>query len=286
MKDLMQPAPTGAYGEGTVDRAAAFAAGPTRIPRRFVHLVLLAAAVLGIGGALLEHVLDATGINPAAPSVTTPTRTPRPVAAESSGREHEAVVPGELAAFMGLSRMTPGQARPISLVDQRGHSLSLADEKARVVVLTFFDVRCNDICPVVAAEIEQADADLAGLAGQVSFLTVNTDPAATAVSGLHGVLIKTGLGRLSNWHILTGPVSELNAVWKSYGITVSFDTATREVEHNDIIYFLDGKGRFRFSATPFADESRPSGVYELPSAEIAQFARGIATYAGQLVADR
>jgi len=283
---MMQSMSTGASAEGTVDRAAAFAGGPTRIPRRFVHLVLFAAAVLGVGGALLEHVLDATGINPTAPSVTTPTRTPRPVAAQSSSGEHEAVVPGELAAFMGLTRTTPGQARPISLVDERGQRFSLADESARVVVLTFFDGRCNDICPVVAGEIEQADADLGELTRRVSFLTVNTDPAATAVSGLQGVRIRTGLGRLSNWHMLTGPVSELNTVWQSYGITVSFDTATRKVEHNDVMYFLDGEGRFRFSATPFADESRPSGVYELPSAEITQFARGIATYAGELVADR
>jgi cytochrome oxidase Cu insertion factor (SCO1/SenC/PrrC family) len=282
---MMQPSSTGASREGPVDRSAAFAAGPTRVPRRFVHLVLLATAVLGIGGALLEHVLDAAGVNPTAPSVASPAPLSHPVA-QSSNVEHEAVVPGELAAFMGLTRMTPGQARPFSLLDERGQMISLADESTRVVVLTFFDGRCNDICPVVAGEIEKADADLAGLASRVSFLTVNTDPAVTAVSGLQGVLVRTGLGRLSNWHMLTGPVSELNTVWQSYGITVSYDTATREVEHNDVMYFLDGKGRFRYRATPFANESRPSGIYELPSAGIAQFASGIATYAGQLVVER
>ncbi len=282
---MMQPSSTGASGTGPVDRSAAFAAGPTRIPRRFVHLVLLAAAVLGIGGALLDHVLDAAGVSPNAPSVTSPALKSRPVA-QSSTVEHEAVVPGGLAAFMGLTRMTPGQARPFSLLDEHGQTMSLDHESARVVVLTFFDGRCDDICPVVADEIEKADADLAGLARQVSFLTINTDPAATEVSGLQGVLVRTGLGRVSNWYMLTGSVAQLNTVWRSYGITVSFDPATGEVEHNDVMYFLDDKGRFRYSATPFADEGRPSGIYELPSAEIARFARGIATYASQLVVER
>ena len=41
-----------------------------------------------------------------------------------------------------------------------------------------------------------------------------------------------------------------------------------------------------FRATPVADERRPSGAYYLPSAQIAQFAHGIATYAGDMVASK
>jgi cytochrome oxidase Cu insertion factor (SCO1/SenC/PrrC family) len=282
MTDTMKPSRTGTSTEGRVDRATAFAAGPTRIPRKFVWTLLGAAAVLGVGGALLEHVLDAAGVNPT-PTTTMTTLAPRPFAAEG---EREAVVPGELAAFMGLNRMTPGEARSFSLVDERSRTVSLADERGKVVVLTFFDGRCNDICPVLAAEIVQADRDLGAASGRVGFLTVNTDPAATAVSGLQDVLVKTALGRLPNWHMATGPLSDLNTVWQSYGITVSFNAATRTVEHNDVMYFLDVKGRFEFSATPFANERRPSGTYELPRDEITRFATGIATYARQLADNR
>jgi cytochrome oxidase Cu insertion factor (SCO1/SenC/PrrC family) len=279
-----RPSPGGA-GANSVDRAAAFAAGPTRIPRRFVHWMLFAAAVLGIGGALLEHVLSAAGINPTAPATTTPaTTTPAPTTTVLQGAIRETKVPGKLAAFMALSSMTGGEARPFSLIDEHGQALSLADERGKVVVLSFFDGRCNDICPVVAAEIVQADARLGPLASRVSFLTVNTDPGATAVSGLDPVLSRTGLGRLANWHMLTGPVAELNAVWLDYGITVTYDTATRTVEHNDAIYFLDESGRFRYGATPSANELRPSGTYVLAEGDIARFATGIATYVGQLVA--
>ncbi len=273
----------GTLAEPSVDRAAAFAAGPARIPRNFVYLLLCAAAVLGIGGVLLEHVLSAVGLNPAPTGVTTPAPRSAP---HSSTAAHKAPVRSALASFMGLSRMTPSRAGPISLVDENGRTVSLAGERGKVVVLSFFNGPCNDICPVVAAEIRQADADLGSEAARVSFLTINTDPDATAVTGLARTLSVTGLDHLPNWHMLTGPLGQLNTVWQAYGITVSLDTVTRVVAHNDLMYFIDRSGRFRFSATPFADESRSSATYSLPSSDIARFANGIATYAAKVAGDR
>jgi protein SCO1/2 len=262
-----------------VDRAAALAAGPSRIPRKFWYVVLAVAAALGIGGALLEHLLSAVGLNPSAPAVTTTTR---PGRAPTAAGERGTPVPGKLASFIGLASMTPGGARPFSLVDERGRTISLSRYHGKVVVLTFFDGRCNDICPVLGAEIRRAEADLGPRAGDVSFLTVNTDPASTAVSGLDRALATTKLGAFANWHMLTGPLAELNSVWRAYGISVSFDTATRTVAHNDVMYFLDGKGRFSYRASPFANEARPSGRFVLPQAEISRFALGIATYAARV----
>jgi cytochrome oxidase Cu insertion factor (SCO1/SenC/PrrC family) len=263
-----------------VDRAAAFAAGPSRIPRNFWYVVLGVAAVLGIGGALLEHLLSVVGLNPTAAAVTTTTR-PRP--GSSAGKEHEAAVAGKLASFIGLTSMTPGGAHPFSLLDERGSTISLSSYRGKVVVITFFDGRCDDICPVLGAEIRQAATDLGARAREVSFLTVNTDPAATAVSALDRALSMTKLGVLPNWHMLTGPLSELNSVWQSYGISVTYDTATHTVAHNDTIYFLDTQGRFVYGASPFANESRPSGTFVLPRAEITRFALGIATYAARIL---
>ena len=150
MTDTTEPPADGHAPRAEVDRAAAFAAGPSRIPRRFVYIVLCAAAVLAIGGALAEHIVSAAGLNPT-PTTTTPARPTRPVSATST--EHEALVPGALGSFMGLERLTPGGARGFSLVDERGQTISLAGARGKVVVLTFFNGRCNDICPVLAREI-------------------------------------------------------------------------------------------------------------------------------------
>ena len=96
-----------------------------------------------------------------------------------------------------------------------------------VVVLTFFDAPCNDICPVLAAEIEQADADLGAEAADVEFVTVNTDPNALAQSAEAPVLGTTRLGALPNWHMVTGPLATLDALWKAYGVSISVQTEDR-----------------------------------------------------------
>ena len=92
------------------------------------------------------------------------------------------------------------------------------------MVLTFFNAPCNDICPVLAAEIEQADADLGAAAADVEFVTVNTDPAALAQSAEAPAVSGTGLGALPNWHMVTGPLASLNPIWKAYGVSISVST--------------------------------------------------------------
>ncbi len=227
--------------------------------------------------------MSAAGLNPSPSHVTIPGS---PTVSSLPTTVPGTPVQGALATFMGLSRLAPDSARPFSLVDQLGRTLSLADERGNVVVLTFFNGRCNDICPVIAAEISQADADLGAEARHVSFLTVNTDPASVAVADISAPVTGTRLGRLPNWHMLTGALGALNAVWQSYGVVVTVDASTREVAHTDIMYFIDPSGQFRFSATPFGNESRTTAVYTLSRSEVSRFAKGIATYAGVLAGDR
>ena len=64
MTDTTEPAPDGQVPETRVDRAAALAAGPSGVPRRFAWIVLGAAAVLALGGVLAEHLVSAAGLNP------------------------------------------------------------------------------------------------------------------------------------------------------------------------------------------------------------------------------
>jgi cytochrome oxidase Cu insertion factor (SCO1/SenC/PrrC family) len=264
-----------------VDRAAAFADTSPPVPRRFFYWLLGAAAVLGLGGLLLEHLFSSTGLNPVPQktAVTTTTRVPS-AAPVPGGRQPE--LGASLTSFMGLTTLRPNPAPSFALVDQAGQATTLADEAHKVVVLTFFNGPCDDICPVLASEIRQADADLGANAANAEFLTVNTDPSALAVSGLSSALAQPGMSALSNWRILTGPLVTMNATWKAYGVAISVMTQPGGEAHNDVIYFIDPQGRERYRATPFANESR-DGTYSLPSEEIARWASGIATYADKLV---
>ena len=268
-----------------IDRAAALAEGSPGIPPNVIWWVLGAVLVLSLGGLIGEHLFSAVGLNPV-PKTTTTTRAANPVGTAPSGTSAppsaNRSLTAPLASFMGLIVPTPRHATPFVLTDQRGQPVSVPTHPGSVVVLTFFNAPCNDICPVLASEIEQADADLGAKAGDVEFVTVNTDPSALAASAEAPAVNGTGLVALSNWHMVTGPLTSLNPLWKAYGVSITLDSKTGLEAHNDVMDFLDPQGMVRYRATPFADESS-TGAFTLAAPSEARWAQGIATYAAKLV---
>ena len=266
-----------------VDRRAALAQGAPGIPANFVFWALGAVLVLSLAGLLGEHLFSSVGLNPT-PASTTTTAAPRApsAAAAAPAPASDRSVSAPLAAFMGLSTSHPRQAPPFSLLDQAGRSITVPAHPPRAVVLTFFNAACNDICPVLASELEQADADLGTRVAEVEFVTVNTDPAALAQSAEAPIVAGTGLGTLANWHMLTGPLAALNTIWKDYGVSISVDSKNGLEAHNDVMVFISPGGRVVYRATPFADENT-DGAYSAPSATVSRWGQGIATYAERLL---
>ena len=146
---------------------------------------------------------------------------------------------------MGLTAVAPRPAPAFTLTDQNEKPTSVPPQPPHVVVLTFFNAPCNDICPVLTAEIEQADADLGAEASNVEFITVNTDPNALAQSDEAPVLGTASLGALANWHMVTGSLATLNALWKAYGVSISVQKKTGVEAHNDVMDFIDAHGELR-----------------------------------------
>jgi protein SCO1/2 len=237
---------------------------------------------LSLAGLIGEHLLSAAGLNPTSTTTTTlpsPTRVspqdePAPPAVNRT-------LGAPLPSFMGLTTPNPRPATGFSLIDQDGQPVTVPTKPSRVVVLTFFDAQCNDICPVLAAEIKQADADLGARASDVEFVSVNTDPNGLAVSAAAPVGA-TGLGALPNWHFVTGPLATLNTVWKAYDVSISVNAKTGLEAHSDVMDFIDPGGFLRYRATPFADENS-NGSYSLSPAAEARWSQGIATYAEKLI---
>jgi cytochrome oxidase Cu insertion factor (SCO1/SenC/PrrC family) len=265
-----------------VDRAGALAEGAPGIPAKFVFWVLGIALVASLGGLLAEHVFSSAGLNPV------PTTVPRAAAAPTPATTPSAPTPAAdrsleapLASFMGLSSPVPHPAPAFALTDQRGLLTSVPAQPARAIVLTFFNAACNDICPVLASELEQADAALGTAAADIEFVTVNTDPIALAQSDQTRSVQGTGLGSLPNWHMVTGPLTALDEIWKAYGVSISVQGNTGLEAHNDVMDFIDPHGELRYQATPFANEST-LGKFSLPQADIARWAQGIATYAERI----
>lgn len=283
-----------------VDRAAAFRAGTVPVPRRFMIWAIAAFVVLGLGGVLAERLIGNAGVGAllSTPNTTlagtggsgpttlptlasgTPGSTP---AAPPAPVQPDAPAVGAVpSAVIGLTRLAGKPAPPISLQSPDGSLWTLGSARGKVVVLTFFDSECDDICPVLAQEIVAADQLLGSRRGRVEFVVVNSDPLETSLSPTPPALTETGLSALPNATFLDGSLASLNSVWKSYGVTIAIDDTTRIITHTEVMYFVSPSGSLALSASPFADEAA-SGVYSLPSSTVHSFARGVAQTATSLI---
>ncbi len=280
-----------ATGKAPIDRASALRAGSVPVPRNFIRLVIVAFAVLGVGGILAEKLIGNAGVGAL---ISTPVTTL--AGTGSTGRSatgggapytsptqpNVPAVGASPSAVIGLTHLGGEQAPAISLQSLNGATWTWSDARGKVVVLTFTNAECNDICPVLAKEIIQADQLLGdrrarrrlrgGQLGSVGDLPCPVPPALT----------QTGLNAVTNVTFLNGSLTDLSTVWKSYGVTVALDNTDRVVTHNDVMYFITPNGSLRLSASPFANESTV-GTYSLPPTVIHTFARGVADAAAGLL---
>jgi protein SCO1/2 len=161
-----------------------------------------------------------------------------------------------------------------SLTDQHGVTVTPATTRGKVTLITFLNKNCNDICPVEGAEIRNALHDLGSRASDVAIDIINTDPFSYGTSTDPLALTETGLAADANVHFLTGPLANLNAMWKASNIEIKVGATANEVGHNSLIYFVNPSSQLNAFATPFAKEST-TGVFSLSSANEEQFGQGL-----------
>jgi protein SCO1/2 len=109
-----------------------------------------------------------------------------------------------------------------------------------VVLLTFIDSHCTTICPLTAQLMTTTQQTL-GSGYAVQLLAINANPDFTSVSD-----VRTWSSRhrmLHRWLFLTGPLTELKAVWGSYGIQAEF--VQGDVAHTAVIFLIDATGKVR-----------------------------------------
>lgn len=269
-------------GRGPVDRAAALRAGSVPVPRRFVLWLIIGFAVLGIGGIIAEKLIGNAG---AGALISTPVTTLAgtgglaPVTPTTPGAPPVHASP---TAVIGLTRLTARQAPAVSLEEPDGRAWTLASVRGKVVVLTFLDAACDDICPVLSQEIDQADQQLGARSAGVAFVVVNSDPLETSLAPTPPVLTETGLAGHANVTFLNGSLGDLGGVWRRYGVTVAVNTTDRSITHTDVMDFVDPAGQLVLRASPFADESS-LGTYTLQPGVIHTFATGVAQSAAGLL---
>ena len=115
--------------------------------------------------------------------------------------------PEDIEAYRGTQLNTPSP--DFRLHDHSGEPLALSELRGKVVVLTFFDSKCVDVCPMVSVYLRETDRMLGRDAERVVFLAVNVNARANSVADVAAATEQWLLGELTNWHFLTGSPEEL-----------------------------------------------------------------------------
>lgn len=144
-----------------------------------------------------------------------------------------------------------GAAPDFQLVDQRGEPVRLSDFRGKVVVLSFLDSTCHDICPITAQHLKNTVQSLQpGAAENVALLAVNVNASASAVSDVAAATSHWNMDGLPAWHFLTGSPEELQLVWEAYSAGV-YARPDGEISHLPGVYVIDQQGQERwYISTP------------------------------------
>ncbi len=142
-----------------------------------------------------------------------------------------------------------GAAPGFRLLDQNAASVSLADLRGMVVVLTLLDPDCTDICPIYAYHYRLAYQSLGEDSRKVAFLAFNANDEKTSVDDVMAATRKWGMDEIPTWHFLTGTPEEMHAVWKAYGMVGSGPpkpNQPKEKAHSPANFVIDQTGRRRW----------------------------------------
>jgi cytochrome oxidase Cu insertion factor (SCO1/SenC/PrrC family) len=152
-------------------------------------------------------------------------------------------------AVNGSPNYVDSPAPSFSLTDQTGATVSMASLAGHTVALTFLDPTCTSDCPLIAQELRLVDQMLGPDAAHVELVAVGTNPLYTTSAATAAFDRQEGMAQVPNWHFVTGPLAQLQAVWNAYGVETDVAPAGAMVAHSDLVYLIDGSGHLRVVLT-------------------------------------
>lgn len=148
-------------------------------------------------------------------------------------------------------------APDFGLSDQSGQVIRLSDYRGKVIVLTFFDSQCDDVCPLTGYQFVQTYQALGEHSDAVVFMAVNVNLEANSLADLSVASQHWGLDEIPNWHFMTGQIQELEPVWAAYHIEVV--PSEEDIAHTPGVYVIDPQGQLRwYISTPFVTQGTPA----------------------------
>lgn len=151
-----------------------------------------------------------------------------------------------------------------SLRNYDGRLVEAADLHGRVVVLTFLDAQCTDVCPILASQIGRTIDRLSPAEReQVAAVAISTDPDEDTPASIRVFLRQQrALGKLL---YLSAPAKELRPLWKQFQILASIDSGADTI-HSAPVRIYDREGVWVATLHAGVDLSESNLLHDIRSA--------------------
>ena len=133
----------------------------------------------------------------------------------------------------------PLPPKRFTLIDQKGSRYVLAAPTPAFTALYFGFTHCKDVCPQTLVKLERAREEARLTPAQLQIVMVSVDPALDSPAAMRAFFTKLRVQAIG----LTGSASELQTVYRAYGVAVQ--NLRHDIGHSDYVYILDKNGRAR-----------------------------------------
>jgi len=139
---------------------------------------------------------------------------------------------------------TVGAAPEYVLTNQSGDRVALADQRGKVLAVTFIYATCKDTCPILTAKMAVLQRKLgADFGPRVRFASITVEPEVDTPAVLKAYAVAHSAD-VAGWSFLTGPSAEIQNTVKRYGAFAK-RVKPGDVDHLFLTSLIDRKGMLR-----------------------------------------
>jgi protein SCO1/2 len=178
----------------------------------------------------------------------------------------------------------PSGVADIPLTTADGKHTTLAAFRGRPVLIADFMTLCNDVCPLISANVASMARSLQadGYGGKVALLEITIDPGRDNPARLRAYQKLYG-GQLPGWTLLRADPAGTAALWKALGVGyqrikeakpadidwLTHKPLTYDIQHTDDVVFLDASGHERFviDGSPEVNGGIPPALHRVLTAQ-------------------
>lgn len=129
------------------------------------------------------------------------------------------------------------------LIDQSGHSFTLASLRGEPLVVTFVSAHCTDACPLIDAQFADAARRIVQAHVRARLLTITLDPEHDSLATMRR-LARRFAADPRYWLVAGGTPSDVHEIMRAFGVvSIQGERGYRD-QHTTFVYLFDKSGDF------------------------------------------